>query len=74
MSFSTVLSAAVEGLRVEPVHGEADGSSGLPVFHMVGYLSSEVTQAGERPASFSVWLRLRSPHSAVHIASAALQP
>ena len=48
MSFSTVLSAAVEGLRVEPVHVEADVSSGLPVFHMVGYLSSEVKEAGER--------------------------
>ena len=48
MSFSTVLSAAVEGLRVESVHVEADVSSGLPVFHMVGYLSSEVKEAGER--------------------------
>ena len=48
MSFSTVLSAAVEGLRGEPVHVEADVSSGLPVFHMVGYLSSEVKEAGER--------------------------
>ena len=42
MSFSTVLSAAVEGLRVEFVYVEADVSNGLPVFHMVGYLSSEV--------------------------------
>lgn len=48
MSFSTVLSAAVEGLRVEFVHVEADVSNGLPVFHMVGYLSSEVKEAGER--------------------------
>ena len=48
MSFSTVLSATVEGLRVESVHVEADVSSGLPVFHMVGYLSSEVKEAGER--------------------------
>lgn len=48
MSFSTVLSAAVEGLSVEFVHVEADVSNGLPVFHMVGYLSSEVKEAGER--------------------------
>lgn len=48
MSFSTVLSAAIDGLRVEPVHVEADISNGLPVFHMVGYLSSEVKEAGER--------------------------
>lgn len=48
MSFSTVLSAAVEGLHVEIVSVEADISNGLPVFHMVGYLSSEVKEAGER--------------------------
>lgn len=48
MSFSTILSAAIEGLRVEFVHVEADISNGLPVFHMVGYLSSEVKEAAER--------------------------
>lgn len=48
MSFSTVLSAAVDGLAVEFVHVETDVSNGLPVFHMVGYLSSEVKEAGER--------------------------
>lgn len=48
MSFSTVLSAALEGLNVEMVRVEADVSNGLPVFHMVGYLSSEVKEAGER--------------------------
>lgn len=48
MSFSTVLSAAIEGLKVGFVQVEADVSNGLPVFHMVGYLSSEVKEAGER--------------------------
>ena len=48
MSFSTVLSAVIEGLRVEPVYVEADISNGLPVFHMVGYLASEVKEAAER--------------------------
>lgn len=48
MSFSTVMSAAIEGLHVEPVHVEADISNGLPMFHMVGYLSSEVKEASER--------------------------
>lgn len=48
MSFSTVVSAATEGLAVEFVHVEADVSNGLPVFHMVGYLASEVKEAGER--------------------------
>ena len=48
MSFSTVLSAAIQGLRVEIIHVEADVSNGLPMFHMVGYLSSEVKEASER--------------------------
>ena len=48
MSFSTVLSASIVGLKVEPVHVEADVSNGLPAFNMVGYLSSEVKEAAER--------------------------
>lgn len=48
MSFSTVLSAAIQGLHVDLVHVEADVSNGLPMFHMVGYLSSEVKEASER--------------------------
>lgn len=48
MSFSTVLSAVMEGLHVEMVYVEADISNGLPVFHMVGYLASEVKEASER--------------------------
>ena len=48
MSFSTILSAAIQGLHVDMIHVEADVSNGLPVFHMVGYLSSEVREASER--------------------------
>lgn len=48
MSVSMVLSAAVFGLHVEFVQVEADVGKGLPAFHMVGYLSSEVKEAGER--------------------------
>ena len=48
MAFSSVLSAAIHGLHVELIHVEADVSNGLPVFHMVGYLSSEVKEASER--------------------------
>ena len=48
MSFCTVLSAAVQGLSVEMIRVEADVSNGLPMFHMVGYLSSEVKEASER--------------------------
>lgn len=49
--FSTVLSATLQGLRVEFVHVEADVSNGLPMFHLVGYLSSEVKEAGDRVRS-----------------------
>ena len=48
MAFCTILSAALQGLTVEPVQVEADVSSGLPIFHMVGYLSSEVKEAAAR--------------------------
>lgn len=48
MAYHTVLSACLKGLRVELVYVEADVSSGLPMFHMVGYLSSEVREASER--------------------------
>lgn len=48
MSFSRIMSAALQGMEVIPVQVEADVSSGLPVFHMVGYLSAEVKEAGER--------------------------
>ncbi len=46
--YSTVLSATIHGLEVQCIHVEADVSNGLPLFHMVGYLSSEVKEAGER--------------------------
>lgn len=46
--FSTVLSASLRGLCVEFVQVEADTSNGLPMLHMVGYLSSEVREASER--------------------------
>ncbi len=48
MAFSTVVSATLQGIRAELIHVEADVSNGLPVFHMVGYLSSEVKEAAER--------------------------
>ena len=46
--FSTVLSATLRGLCVEFIEVEVDTSNGLPIFQMVGYLSSEVKEAGER--------------------------
>lgn len=48
MGFCRVISASLQGLCVEFVEVEADVSNGLPMFHMVGYLSSEVKEAAER--------------------------
>lgn len=46
--FSTVLSAALQGMRAEFIHVEADVGNGLPFFHMVGHLASEVKESAER--------------------------
>lgn len=48
MSIGTVYSAVLQGLDAQVIRVEADMTSGLPMFHMVGYLSSEVKEAGER--------------------------
>ena len=48
MSFSNISSATILGIDAELVEVEADISNGLPVLHMVGYLSSEVKEAAER--------------------------
>lgn len=48
MGFYSVLTATVQALGVEFVNVEADVSNGLPMFHLVGYLSSEVKEASER--------------------------
>ena len=44
--FSKVWSAALSGMEVYPVRVEADISEGMPQLLMVGYLSSEVKEAG----------------------------
>lgn len=46
--FSKILSAFVNGLEVCLINVEADVSDGMPVFDMVGFLSSEVKEARER--------------------------
>lgn len=46
--FSRMYCAALEGINAVIVHAEADVSDGLPVFDMVGLLSSEVREAKER--------------------------
>lgn len=46
--FSSVLSAAIVGMEVRTIAVEADISNGLPVFHMVGFATSQVKEAQER--------------------------
>lgn len=46
--FSTIKSAAILGMEVALIHVEVDIAQGLPGFTLVGYLSSEVKEAGER--------------------------
>ena len=46
--FKTILSAAIAGIEVIPVHVEADVSDGLPQFSMVGCLTHEVKEAQDR--------------------------
>ena len=46
--FSRVISAAIRGVTIELVKVETDISDGLPVFDMVGLLSSEVRESRER--------------------------
>lgn len=46
--YNTVTAAFVRGMEVCFVQVEADVSDGMPVFEMVGYLSSEVKEAKER--------------------------
>ena len=46
--FSKVYSAGLQGIDGFLVQVEADVGNGLPGFHMVGYLASEVREAEER--------------------------
>lgn len=46
--FCTVTSAAIHGIESRKVMVEADVSDGMPMFSMVGFLSSEVREAQDR--------------------------
>lgn len=46
--YSKVISGIVKGINGVLVYVEADMSNGLPIFEMVGYLSSELKEAKER--------------------------
>lgn len=46
--YSMIHTATLDGIRTIPVQVEVDISLGMPMFDMVGYLSSEVREAKER--------------------------
>ncbi len=46
--FSTVVSCAVKGIMPYLMQVEVDTADGLPMFNMVGFMSGEVREAGER--------------------------
>lgn len=46
--YSTVRTAVLDGISAIPVQVEVDISTGMPVFDMVGNLTSEVREAKER--------------------------
>ena len=73
--FASVLSAAVVGFNVYFVTVEADVSDGLPGLHMVGYLASDVREAGERvrTALRNSGVRLPAKRMIVNLAPADLR-
>ena len=46
--FQNVISAAICGLEILPVHVETDVSNGFPQFRMVGFVTSQVREAEDR--------------------------
>ena len=46
--YSMITTAIVQGIKSVPVYVEADVSDGMPIFEMVGFLSSEVRESKER--------------------------
>ncbi|MCP1101764.1 magnesium chelatase family protein [Aequitasia blattaphilus] len=48
MAFGKVLSACIDGMQVHLVQVEVDISNGLPLFEIIGCLSSEVKEATKR--------------------------
>ncbi|MBF1027510.1 MAG: magnesium chelatase, partial [Lachnospiraceae bacterium] len=46
--FSTIISGSIQGIHSHLIQVEADVSTGLPVFNMVGLLSTEVRESCER--------------------------
>ena len=75
MLFSIVQSAAICGIKAEIIYVEADAGDGLPMFLMVGYLSSQVKEAQERvkTAMKNSGLRLQPRKVTVNLSPADLR-
>ena len=75
MSYGTITTAMIQGLDVHMIQVEADVSNGLPVFHMVGYLSSEVKEASERvrTAIKNSGIRLQAKKAVINLSPASLR-
>ncbi len=73
--FSIVQSAAICGIKAEIIYVEADAGDGLPMFLMVGYLSSQVKEAQERvkTAMKNSGLRLQPRKVTVNLSPADLR-
>ncbi len=73
--FSTVLSGTVYGIEGNLIQVEVDLSSGLPCFVMVGSLSGEVKESGERVrvALKNMGIHLPPMHVAVNLSPADLR-
>ena len=75
MGYGSITTAMTQGLSVFMIQVEADVSHGLPVFHMVGYLSSEVKEASERvrTAIKNSNIQLQAKKAVVNLSPAALR-
>lgn len=73
--FSKIISAFVRGLEPEFIQVEADVSDGMPMFEMVGFLSSEVKEARERvrTAIKNSAVKLVPKHITVNLAPAHIR-
>ena len=73
--YSTVRTAVLDGISAIPVQVEVDISTGMPVFDMVGNLTSEVREAKERvkTALHSVGIILPAKRITVNLSPANIK-
>ena len=73
--YSTVRTAVLDGISAIPVQVEVDISTGMPVFDMVGNLTSEVREAKERvkTALHSVGIVLPAKRITVNLSPANIK-